>query len=116
MATQFAHRVIVSVNLPYRTYNSPVSTDPLFESGLNVMTNQKGMAQVFPGFNATVEQIATTFVNLKRIFVWKRWNNGPYIAMFCDIDGTAKVYKYEFGTDTSAVLLFTSASTEPFDF
>lgn len=116
MATQFAHRVITSVNLPYRTFNSPVSTDPLFESGLNVLTNQKGIAQVFPGFNATLEQVATTFVSLKRIFVWKRWNNGPYIAMFCDIDGTAKVYKYQFGTDTSAVLLFTSASTEPFDF
>lgn len=37
--------------------------------------------------------------------------------MGCDVSGgVAKVYKYQFGTDTSAVLLWTSGVAEPFDF
>jgi hypothetical protein len=117
LAEDYVHRVLTNVALPYKTFNSAVSTDPLFEAGINVMTNQKGESAVFPGFADALEAVATAFTSLQRIFIFKKWNNGPYIAMFSDLSGgLAKVYKYAIGVDVSASLIFTSASSETFDF
>ena len=117
MAVNRVHTVKTSVALPYVSNNSAVSTDPLFESGYNVMTDMRGIVGPYPGFNSSLETVASTFQNLKRTFIWKKWNGGSYIAMFCDIvGGVATVWKYEIGVDSSAVQIWTSTSAEPFDF
>lgn len=116
MSVNYAHRVLTNLAIPYQPNNNVTSTDPLYEKGLNVMTDIRGIVQPFPGFNSSLETVASTFTALKRIFVWKR-STGTYLAMFCDVaGGVAKVYKYEIGVDTSAVLIFTSASSAVFDF
>ena len=87
------------------------------------MTSLRQWLERRPGFSQTVEQVASAFSSLQRQFVWQRWTTpgtphaGAFIWMGCDVSGgQAKVYKYQFGLDASAIFLFTSSSSEPFDF
>lgn len=117
------HHVIDNpASLSYFTNSSPIS-GPQWADGANLMGTVAGYIEPRPGFAEALESAVTTFINLKRIFVWQKWtdgtsdSSGAYVAMFCDVvSGQAKVYKYVIGYDTSAVLLWTSTSAEPFDF
>src|SRR6267142_5623894 len=118
-----AQKVIDDTALPYVTNSSVVSTDPQYIGGQNCMTSLRQWLERRPGWSASVETVATAFVNLQRQFVWRRWTTpgttlaGKFIWMGCDISGGfAKVYKMIIGTDANAVLLWTSTTSEPFDF
>src|SRR6266850_728106 len=117
------HRTVADTALPYVTNSSVISTDPQYIGGRNVMTSVRQWAERRPGFSASVESSPTVFSDLKRQFIWRRWTTpgtalaGKFIWMGCDISGGfAKVYKMIVGTDASAVLLWTSTTSEPFDF
>lgn len=115
-ASRTAHRTIADTALPYVTNSSVTSTDPQYIGGQNVMTSLRQWLERRPGFSATIEQTASTFSNLRRQFVWRKWS-GAFIWMGCDVTATqSKVYKMQLGTDASAQLIFTSNSAEPFDF
>ena len=113
------HRIVDDTALPYVTNSSVISTDPQYIGGSNCMTSLRQWLERRPGFSQTA--VPGTFTNLVRQFVWQRWegttNGGAFIWMGCDIaGGAAKVYKFQFGTDVTAQLLFTSSDDEPFDF
>ena len=117
------HRTVANTALPYISNSSITSTSPQYIQGsLNLLTGLQEWVEKFPGFSATVEPIATSFSNLQRQFVWRRWansslNGGAFIWMGCDISGgVSKVYKLQIGTDLSAQLIWTSSTAEPFDF
>lgn len=117
------HRTFTNVALPYQSNSSPIDTDPSFVAGQNVLTSLRNFLERFPGFAAQIETTATKFTKLKRIFVWRRWDDpasgatrGAYIVMFSD---GAKVYKLQLGTDPQAVLIWTdgtSGTGEYFDY
>ena len=111
------HNTVLDTALPYVTFDNPLSEGWAIEDGQNVLTSQKGFCERFPGFGQTVESVASTFTNCRRIFYWRKWSS-TFCVMFNDITATdSKVYKYEIGVDTSAVLIHTaSGTTEPFDF
>jgi hypothetical protein len=121
-ASKLQHHVFSNTALPYVSNSSPLSTDPQFIQGsYDVLTNLRGLAEKRPGFSAELESIASTFTALKRTYLWSKWpgtSTEQFYAIFCDVaGGLAKVYKYAFGSDTSAVLIYTSVSSaEPFDF
>jgi hypothetical protein len=116
MAVSLYHKVISNTALPYITYDTPVSTDPMINSGLNVMTSARGFMQQYPGFATALA--SNTFGGLERFHIWKKWTaTGSYIAMYSDlVGGVATVWKQELGVDAAAVLIWTSTSAEPFDF
>lgn len=86
------------------------------------MTSLREWSERRPGFAQTLENATTAFTSLQRLFIWRRWvgstpNGGAFIAMACDVSsGVAKVYKLQLGTDNSFQLIWTSTSSEPFDF
>ncbi len=121
--SQVEHRGTSNLALPYISNASVIDTTTHFISGTqNILTGLRGWSERRPGFSQAVESVASTFTNLQRSFTWQRWanstpNGGAFIWMGCDVSGgVAKVYKYIFGVDTSAVLLWTSTSATPFDF
>lgn len=120
-ASKLNFHVFQNTALPYVSNSSPLSTDPQYISASHdVLTNLKGIAEKRPGFSATLESVASGFTALKRIYLFNKWAVGStqqFYAMFCDVaGGVAKVYKYAFGADSSAVLVHTSAVSTPFDF
>lgn len=122
-ASQTEHSGTANCALPYISNTSLVDVSKHFVSGSqNILTGLRQWAERRPGFSQTVETTPTVFTNLVRQIVWQRWansspNGGAFIWMGCDISGgLAKVYKMQFGADSSAVLLWTSASAIPFDF
>jgi hypothetical protein len=85
----------------------------------NILTSLHNWMENRPGFSTVFD--ATVFSNLQRNFVWRRWTNstngGLFVWMACDISGgVSKVYKKILGVDAAPVLLWTSATSEPFDF
>jgi hypothetical protein len=122
-AARTQHKTTTNTALPYISNSSLTDTDPQFiEGSQNILTSLRNWAERRPGFSKPVETNPTVFKNLQREFVWRRWagsvpNGGQFFWMGCDISGGfARVYKMQIGVDPSAVLLFTSASAEPFDF
>lgn len=112
-ASKTLHRGIDDLALPYITNSSVISTNPQWVMGsTNILTGQTDLSERRPGFS---EEFLNSFTNLQRQFIWRKWS-GSFIWMGCDIDTTAKVYKFEIGVDTVKTLLWTSTSTEPFDF
>lgn len=111
------HRTFANTALPYISNSSITSTNPQFIGGSqNLLTGQREWVERRPGFSQPFETNPTAFTNLVRQFLWRRWA-GSFYWMGCDISGgAAKVYKIQIGTDPSAVLIWTSASAEPFDF
>jgi hypothetical protein len=112
-----SYKIIANPALPYRSYISATPDGTYYVSGSqNVLTALRRVAERRPGFATALETIATTFTNCQRIFTWTTWS-GQYIAMFCDVKPIgAQVFKWEAGTDLSAVLLYTSSTLTPFDF
>jgi hypothetical protein len=115
-----AHKTIANTALPYVTNSSVISTDPQYIGGQNVLTSLRGWTERRPGFSSAFD--TTQFANVQRQFIWRRWsgtspNAGAFVWMVSDLDGgVAKVYQKAIGVDTSAVLVWTSTSAEPFDF
>lgn len=121
------HRYISNTALPYVTLDSVTSTDPRFADGANVMTSIRGFSETRPGF-ATVAVPAPSggwTGTIKRMYCWRRWDSsgsgatrGNFFCMVSTVDASnAYVYKFNFTSDATAVLLLTqSGSTEPFDF
>jgi hypothetical protein len=115
LQSQLHHKYVDSTNLKYQSYNSPTSTEILWGGGQNVLTSMIGYAEKRPGF-IPLEPAPTTFSGtLKRIFGWRRWG-GNFYVMLCEVENTAKVYKLASGVDASFSLIWTSASSETFDF
>jgi len=83
----------------------------------DILTSITGYAERRPGFSDSVEVTPTTFNNLQRLFTWDR-TDGTFIEMACDINvaGVATVWKRVIGTDNSFILIYTDASSTPFDF
>src|SRR4051812_36346142 len=116
-ASQLNHHTFSNTALPYVSNSSALSTDPQYISGSHdAITNIRGEAVKRDGFAAAVEALSRSFSALKRIYTFQKWA-GTFYAMFCDVSGgVAKVYKYAYGVDSTSVLIFTSSSSEPFDF
>lgn len=116
------HKVISNTALPYITNSSPISTDPSYVDGFDLLTSLRGFTEKRPGFADTIEQVASTFNNLKRIFVWQRWvasgsAAGSYFVMFNDVAGAqSRVYKLRLGYDASAVEIFSMPTSNQFFF
>lgn len=113
---QLEHRQVTNTALSFRTLDSPVSTDPRFADGQNILTSIRGYSERRPGFASS--SVPGTFVGtIKRVFWWRLWG-GNFVAMVCSVDDkNSYVYKYVPATDTTASMIFTQAgSTEPFDF
>src|SRR5512146_3475781 len=100
LGSQTAHHVLKSLALKYMTYDSPASTDIMFNDGRNILTTARGYAERRPGFSATVESSPTTFTGtIERIYSWRKWG-GAFYTMVCETTDTAsKVYKFQHGTD-----------------
>jgi hypothetical protein len=119
-ASKTESRTVTNTALPYISNSSVTSTSPQFVPGSqNIMTSLREWSENRPGFSQAFD--TTLFNNLQRNFVWSRWtgstpNGGRFIAMYCDISGTAKVYKKIIGVDANPVLIWTSSTAEPFDF
>lgn len=108
---------IANTALPYHPYGNITGDAPRFITGsYNILTSQKGYFERRPGFSP-FEASPTTFTGtVKRIFSWRRWNASFYV-MVNEVTATQSiVYKMELGVDNSFQSLFTSSSTEPFDF
>lgn len=119
------HRTIDDLAIGYVTNSSPTSTDPQWVAGADALTSIRGILEKRPGFAQSLEKVATSFVNLKRMWIWQRWDSeesgstrAAFIAMFNDIfSGQSLVYKYQIGKDDSAILLHADqASENPFFF
>jgi len=112
-ASQTEHNGTGNTALPYISNYSIISTSPHFIPGSqNVLTGLRQWSERRPGFSTT---IAANWKNLARHFVWQKWG-GAFFHMFCDLTPVAKVYKIQVGLDANPVLIWTSASAEPFDF
>lgn len=121
------HNYISNTALPYVTLDSVTSTDPRFADGANLMTSVQGYSETRPGFAAVAvpAPLGGWAGTIKRMFCWRRWDaassgatRGNFFCMVSTTDASnAYVYKYNFSSDTNAVLLLTqTGSTEPFDF
>lgn len=120
-ASHTEHKAISDTGLPYISNSSVTSIDPQYVQGSqNIMTSLREWSENRPGFSTLFDP--TQFVNLQRSWIWQRWagttpNGGAFVWMGCDIvGGKSLVYKKVIGIDPQAVLLFTSTSSEPFDF
>ena len=117
VAETLQYRHVRNTALPYVTASAPTSTNPQYVDGLNVLTSYKGYLERRPGFATGLESTPTTFAGpVKRVFGWRRWNS-TFFIMLNEIEATqSKVYKLAVGIDASFVLIWTSASTNVFDF
>lgn len=122
-AARTQHKTVTNTAIPYISNSSLTDTNLQFiEGSQNILTSLRNWSERRPGFSRTVEVNYTTFTNLQREWVWRRWanstpNGGAFIWMGCDISGgVAKVYKMQIGVDPAAVLIWTSASAVPFDY
>jgi hypothetical protein len=115
LTRELAHHQVLNPTLLYRTYDSPTSEEPLWNSGLDVHASPRGYLEKRPGLIG-VESSQTSFTSIQRVFTWRRWA-GSFFIMLNDVTATqSKVYKLEVGVDPSFILIYTSSSASPFDF
>lgn len=117
VASELSYRHVRNTALPYVTASAPTSTNPQYVDGLNVLTSYKGYVERRPGFATGFESTPTTFAGtIQRVFGWRRWGS-TFFLMLNEITPTASnVYKLAIGSDASFVQIFSSASTNIFDF
>lgn len=117
VADALQYRHLRNTALPFITATAPTSTEPNFVAGSNILTSYKGYVERRPGFGTGWESAPTTFAGtIKRVFTWRRWG-GQFYIMLCAVSTSQSiVYKLNLGVDASFASIFTSASTEPFDF
>jgi len=111
------YRFVENAALPYDKRVSPITSEPYYVDGQNILTSIREYAERRPGWATAFETTPTTFAgDILRFFDWRKWNGDTFI-LCNEVTGTqSKVYKLKVGTDVSFVLLLTSATTEPFDF
>lgn len=115
----YRHHLINSPALPYISTASATEERPHFVRGSNVLSSLQGYLARRPGLEvypsgAGGDQIFTN--PILRIYTWRRWA-GAYFIMLNEITATQSiVYKRQQGTDATWVAIFTSNSTNPFDF
>ena len=111
------HRYFDSTVFPYAPFGSPTESAPEFSDGRNILTSIKGYCERRPGITALESGSPVTFVSLRRLFVWRRWNS-DFIVMANDVTAsTSIVYKMNLSSDTAFSAIHTdSSSTSPFDF
>ena len=115
-ARDLAHRVITNTALPYDVVGNPTDTESALVGGLNVLTSRRGYIERRPGSTAFESSVTTFTSPIRRLFIWRRWA-GSYFVMANVVSGSQSiVYKFEIGTDSSFVSLFTSNSAVAFDF
>lgn len=116
LAQDILHNPIINTALPYDVTANPVNTTPVYVGGLNVLTSYKKFAERRPGFEVFESAVTTFSGDIRRLFVWQRWG-ADFYAMLNEVTATQSiVYKFQIGTDASFISIFTSSSTEPFDF
>lgn len=114
--TKTKHKQVLDTALPYIPNASVVADIPCYRVGNNVMTSIRGYAERRPGTTTTTADNFAASGTIKRRFLWRRWS-GSFIEMLNVVTGSSSiVYKLEIGTDLTFQSLFTSSSTEPFDF
>lgn len=114
-----AKRELLNTATPYKTYTDITSDTPnLVLGSQNILTTAQQLMERIPGFSDKVESgTPTNFTAVSRSGWWALWGGARFIHIVNDISGgLSKVYKYESGVDTNYVLIFTSASSNPFDF
>lgn len=111
------YRHIRNPCLSYVTASSPTSTNPQYIGGQNILTSYKGYAERRPCFQGGIFEESVAFTGLqKRIFAWRRWS-GTFYIMLCEVTSTASnIWKLAVGIDSAFSLIFSSLSTETFDF
>lgn len=119
---QLMHRTVANAAVPYAPGQNPISDIVSLGAGADLIAvidalSKQGWYERRPGFSAALEGTPTTFSNsVKRLFGWRKWA-GSFYVMANEVSGSqSKVYYFQVGTSTSFTLLFTSTSTEPFDF
>lgn len=119
MSKTTGNYLLTDLRIPYKSFNSAVSTDIAFQDGANVLTTIPGYLERRPGF-ATVAIPGSFTGTIKRIFLWHRVASGvtSYFGMVCSVDGSQSyVYKFKFGVDGAASLIRTcTTSATPFEF
>lgn len=117
VASLLQYRHLRDTALEFVSTSSATDTAPQFVAGSNILTSYKGYFERRPGFPTSgFESSPTTFTAPRRTFAWRRWG-GQFYIMLCDVKATTSVvYKLAVGVDASFVSIFTSNSTEPFDF
>src|SRR6185437_15239622 len=101
------HYPITDLRIPYKSFNSSVSTDLAFQDGANVLTTIPGYLECRPGF-ATVAIPGSFTGTIKKVFLWHRISGTTtsYFGMVNSTDGSQSyVYKFKFGVDVSASLI-----------
>lgn len=118
------HKEITNTAIPYKSYTDITSEEPnLVIGSQNILTTAQQVMERRPGFADPVESGVTTFSNLSQGFYYSRWDGSFYHIVNDIVGGQSKVYKLLItaGTsgltpDASYVLIWTSASAEPFHF
>jgi len=117
-----SNNLITDLRIPYKSYNSAISTDLAFQDGANVITTIPGWLEKRPGF-ATVAipaPVGGFTGTIKIVYPWHRVSGTTtnYFAMICSTDSTKSyVYKFEFSVDSVASLIHTcTTSSTPFYF
>jgi hypothetical protein len=118
LASATTHRLIGNSAVPYRSYSDITSNEVNWVAGTNILASARQLSERRPGFSDYAETGTTTsFSAAAREFKWGKWGGTRFFSMVSDLSGgVAKVYKLEYGVDATYQLLFTSASSNPFDF
>lgn len=122
MPSSKGNNLITDLRIPYKSFNSAVSTDLSFQDGANVLTTIPGYLERRPGFSAVaIPAPGGGFTGtVKIIYPWHRVSGTTtnYFAMICSVDNSQSyVYKFQFGSDSAAVLIHTcTTSNTPFYF
>ena len=112
-------REILNTAIPYRSFTDITNDEEtnLVSGSQNILTTARQLMERIPGFSDAIENTPTTFTAAKVNLWWVLWAETAFINIVCDVSGgVAKVYKYQVGSDTNYVLIFTSSSSTPFDF
>lgn len=112
-------RSIQNTAIPYRTYTDITSDQVNFVLGSqNIMTTAQQLMERIPGFSDAVETgTPTVFTSVKRHIWFPKWGGTQFYSIINDITNTTSdVYKLLVGTDANYVKVFSSSSTQPFDF
>jgi hypothetical protein len=124
VAATLSYRHIRNTALPFVTASAPTSTNPQYVDGLNILTSYKGYVERRPGFGVnTWEDTPTQFTGtIQRIFGWRLWGSTFFLMLNEVIPGDSSttgfsnVYKLALGVDSTFQLIWTSNSTNIFDF
>lgn len=112
------HRSIENTAIPYRS-NADITSDlpNLVAGSQNLLTSARQLMERRPGFADSIEASPTTFTNVKRHKWFPKWGTGGFYSIVNDITAsTSDVYKMLIGTDANYIKIFSSSSTDPFDF